>query len=164
MLLNTLPYEGVQAGRKIECPLFSDVRLNKQLYEEIMTIKYEYNKDLNLLSVKVIDIITSGDILGYFNDLLDECAFSPGIIEVVDLNDVSDFILKFSDLEKIKLASEIFVSKGHRATLIYANSVLSKNIANIMMPLFQSVKFPVHLCTTDVEIEKYKNLLLQKIN
>ena len=118
-----------------------------------MTIQYKYDDEHNHVIVTPTCSISSTEIYEYFNQLIHDSSIKSKFLEIVDFNNVEDFILKYSDLEKLEEASKLLVEKGHKTTLICAYSKRSQEIAKMMMPLFQSVKLNLILCQSESKFE-----------
>ena len=73
-----------------------------------MPIQFQYDKENNMLNLTVRGKLDSKEIVEYFNKLLEGKFLRKGFLEIVDLNEVEDFTLRYSDLEQIdRLTSEL---------------------------------------------------------
>jgi len=125
-----------------------------------MPINYKYNLENKLLLTKINGILTSSEVLNYFTKLNQDKIAKFSTHEIVDLNQVDDFILKFSDLKFITRQTEILSKNGHEITLMCAYNPLSQDIAKMMRPLFLSIDLLVIHCSSEEEFIKNKRNLL----
>ena len=94
--------------------------------------------------------------MSYFTELNQDKVAKFAVNEIVDLNQVDDFILKFSDLKFITRQTEILSENGHEITLMCAYSQLSQDIGKMMRPLFLSIDLLVIFCSSEEEFVKNK--------
>lgn len=127
-----------------------------------MTIKAEYDPGTNIFSVQASGKLTSTEIRNHLQDMLANTSCLPGFIELVNLDDVEDFALLFSDLdlEPINEACEKLLAKGHRAVLVRTYNEKSRRLAEMILPVFRAATLNVHFCNTDEEFERLSDILL----
>lgn len=125
-----------------------------------MTIKYQYDKDNNLLTLNFFDVLKSDEIVTYFSELLDKNIVDRGFIEVVDLNDVTDLTLTYFDLERLYQISKKLNKIGHKVTLICAYTEKSKKIAAMMLPIFQNINFSFHISNYKADLDNNLRLFI----
>ena len=124
-----------------------------------MPINYKYDLENKLLLTKISGVLTSAEVLSYFTRINQDKVAKFSVNEIVDLNQVDDFILKFSDLKFITRQTEILSENGHEITLMCAYNHLSQDIGKMMRPLFLSIDLLVIFCSSEEEFVKNKRNL-----
>jgi len=124
-----------------------------------MAINYTYDLENKLLRTKITGVLTSAEVLNYFTEINQDKAAKFATKEIVDLNQVEDLVLTFSDLKSITKQTEILSKNGHEITLMCAYNPLSQDIEKMMRPLFLSIDLLVILCTSEEELNKNKRNL-----
>ncbi|GAA5316313.1 MAG: hypothetical protein AseanaTS_15170 [Candidatus Pelagadaptatus aseana] len=120
-----------------------------------MPIAYEYFEDANILELKVTGELKSREIVDYFQLLLDGDFLREGFIEIVDLNGVTDFVLRFTDLEKIQQLTGQFQKAGQKATLMCCYNQRARGVSAMMNPLYLSAKFTFLICETEADKDAF---------
>ena len=120
-----------------------------------MPINFKYDNDMNTLYLKVTGILKSSEIIDYFNKLLNENFLKKGFVEVVDLNEASDFVLCYSDLSIIKELTKKLNNIGQKATLMCGYNNVSKGISSMMLPLYQRADFTFFICNSEDDPKNY---------
>jgi len=121
-----------------------------------MAINYKYDLENKLLLTQISGILTSAEVLNYFTELNQDKTAKFATKEIVDLNQIEDFVLTFSDLKFITQQTEILSKNGHEITLICAYNLLSQDIEKMMRPLFLSIDLLVIPCSSEEEFKKNK--------
>jgi len=120
-----------------------------------MPINFKYDNDTNTLYLKVTGILKSGEIIDYFNKLLNENFLKKGFVEVVDLNETTDFVLRYSDLSIIEVLTKKLNNIGQKATLMCGYDNVSKGISSMMLPLYQRADFNFFVCKSEDDLKNY---------
>jgi len=124
-----------------------------------MAITYKYDVQNKLLLTKISGVLTSAEVLNYFTELNQDKVARFATKEIVDLNQITDFVLTFSDLKLITKQTKSLSENGHQLTLMCAYNPLSQDIEKMMRPLFLSIDLLVILCSSEEEFEKNKRNL-----
>ena len=120
-----------------------------------MPINFKYDNDTNTLYLKVTGILKSSEIIDYFNNLLNENLLTKGFVEVVDLNETTDFVLRYSDLSTIEALTKKLNNIGQKATLMCGYNKVSKGISSMMLPLYQSADFNFFICNSEDDLKNF---------
>ncbi len=120
-----------------------------------MPINFKYDNDTNTLYLKVTGILKSSEIIDYFNNLLNENFLKKGFVEVVDLNETTDFVLRYSDLSIIEELTKKLNNIGQKATLMCGYNNVSKGISSMMLPLYQSADFNFFICNSEDDLKNF---------
>jgi hypothetical protein len=120
-----------------------------------MPINFKYDNDTNTLYLKVTGILKSSEIIDYFNNLLNGNSLKKGFVEVVDLNETTDFVLRYSDLSLIEELTKRLNDIGQKATLMCGYNNVSKRISSMMMPLYQRADFEFVICNSEDDLKRY---------
>jgi hypothetical protein len=120
-----------------------------------MPINFKYDNGTNTLYLKVTGILKSSEIIDYFNKLLNENFLKKGFVEVVDLNETTDFVLRYSDLSIIEKLTKKLNNIGQKATLMCGYDNVSKGISSMMLPLYQRADFNFFVCNSEDDLKNY---------
>ena len=118
-----------------------------------MTIKFKYDDKINTVNIKIIGVLESSDIIDYFKQIIDGDLVKEGFIEIVDLNEAADFVLRYSDIDKIRELSIKLNKIGHKCSLMCAYNERSKGISSMMLPLYQKVEFEYFMCDSEIYLK-----------
>lgn len=124
-----------------------------------MAINYKYDMKNKLLLTKISGVLTSTEVLNYFTELNQDKYAKFATKEIVDLNQIVDFVLTFSDLKFITEQTKTLTKNGHQLTLMCAYNPLSQDIEKMMRPLFLSIDLLVILCSSEEEFNRNKSNL-----
>jgi len=124
-----------------------------------MAINSRYDNDTNTLYLKVTGILKSSEIIDYFNKLLNGNFLKKGFVEVVDLNETTDFVLCYSDLSIIEELTKKLNNIGQKATLMCGYNNVSKGISSMMMPLYCRADFEFVICNSEYDLKRYMTAL-----
>ena len=124
-----------------------------------MAINFKYDNDTNTLYLKVTGILKSSEIINYFNNLLNENFLTKGFVEVVDLNETTDFVLRYSDLSLIEELTKRLNNIGQKATLMCGYNDVNKGISSMMMPLYCRADFEFVICNSEYDLKRYMTAL-----
>lgn len=125
-----------------------------------MPISYEYEKETNVVNIKVTGVLTSGEIVNYFEQLLESNVVREGFIEVVDLNDVEDFVLRYSDLAQIQVLTSEINKIGQKCSLMCAYNELSKGVSSMMLILYQKADFEYYMIDSFIALKSKLRVFL----
>lgn len=124
-----------------------------------MSIEYEYEQESNLIRTAIIGTLTSEDILSYAKGVMTDNEIKAGFIEIVDMNRVTDLLIRYSDILKLKEAFDQWHSNKHSISIFYTPNDLSSGISEFMRPLFYQMGLTVHFCKTKKQVAKIQNLV-----
>ncbi len=124
-----------------------------------MPIDFKYDNDTNTLYLKVTGILKSSEIIDYFNNLLNGNFLKKGFVEIVDLNETTDFVLRYSNLSIIEELTKKLNNIGQKATLMCGYNNVSKGISFMMMPLYHRADFEFIICNSEDDLKKYMTAL-----
>jgi len=119
-----------------------------------MTVHYEIEEKTNIIRTYVKGILTSADILEHVERLLADEALKDNFIEIVDLSEVVDVSITFSDLSKLKPIFSEWVKRGHSISIFYVPTPLGNEFKVFMSPIFQASGLNIQFCKTKENIEK----------
>ena len=120
-----------------------------------MPIDFSYIKEKNLLDLKVTGVLTSDEITDYFQKLLDGGFLKPDFIEIVDLNEATDFVLRYSDLEIIAQQTKALNEIGQKATMMCSYNPISKGVSDMMLPLYHKADFTFLICESESGLQTF---------
>lgn len=120
-----------------------------------MPIQYKYDIEKNLVRSYADGVVTSNDIFEYFKDIFEDKAIASGFVEVADLNDVTDFVISHSDINKIAMLAPKWKQKGHEATLFCTFNKKSEEVSSMMIPLFQKADLLLFICKSEEEFKSH---------
>ena len=110
-----------------------------------MSIGYKYDPSLNLIRTTVIGALTA-------NKILEGNEFKGGVIEIVDMTSVIDFVAKFSDGPKLNDVLSKWRDHGHAISIFYTPNQLSADVTEFMLPLVRHAGLSVHTAKTEQRI------------
>ena len=77
-----------------------------------MPISYKYFPDSNTIQAKASGVIATKDLGDYVNSILEDAEITPGFIEIVDFEDVSDLVVTYSDMSPFPHVWKRYMKKG----------------------------------------------------
>ena len=90
-----------------------------------MPITYQYETVSNLIRTRARGIITTKDLLKYISDVIEDKNIGKDFVEIINMQHVSDLIIRYSELGPFPHMWEKYLEKGCRAVVCYAPTDLS---------------------------------------
>lgn len=122
-----------------------------------MPITYRYDENTRVVHTRVKGILTSAEIVEHLSAIYADDQVNMRY-EIVDLNDISDFEMKYSEfLKVVRLASKL-IENGHEGMAFCAYRRKPQAIIRLMLSAFSSLAFSLHVCTSPEEYESIYQL------
>jgi len=124
-----------------------------------MPIKYDNDKNKNIVYSYPSGLISMSEITEYFNKLVKDPNVGSDFIEIANLNEVTEF--KFSYKEALQLPNlfaEIKNKKNHKGTILIGKKDFQFGMAR-MMSIISENDLTVRVVRSQEDAEKEVNLL-----
>ena len=124
-----------------------------------MPIKYDYDKDRNLVYAYPSGAILISDISQYFNTLIEDPNVENDFIEIVDLDGVNEFKFSYNEaLELPNLFAGLKNKKNHRGVIIIGKKDFQFGMAR-MMSIISENDLTVRVVRSQEDAEKEINVI-----
>ena len=109
-----------------------------------MPVRYTFEAATRTVETTCSGILTMGEIVRYFEELAADDAVASGVIEVVDLTGVDDFVLSSSEASRIPEAyKRVQAAKSIEATFLLGTTDANFGVGRMIQSYFHS-RFPDH--------------------
>jgi len=124
-----------------------------------MPIKYDYDKDKNIVYSYPSGLISMSDITEYFNKLVEDPNVENGFIEIANLNEVTEFKISYKEaLQLPNSFAEVKYKKNHKGTILIGKNDSQFGMAR-MMSIISENESTVRVVRSQEDAEKVVNEL-----
>lgn len=124
-----------------------------------MSISYDYDVEKNIIRVKAKGVISTDDILNYVTTIIKNKNIKKGFVEIVDIESVEDFTLRYSDTTIFSDVWIKYMEKGCIGTIIYAPNDLGFGVMRMLQATIlrseEAEKISFNVVRTKEDIYKY---------
>jgi len=105
-----------------------------------MAISYEFDEKENIVYVTATGFLTSLDIMNYVEEWFQKIN-KPGVIELIDMNGVCDFLIQHSDVTKLvdRTKESVFIRPAY--SVFIASNAASKKISELLKVLIRQAEW-----------------------
>ena len=90
-----------------------------------MPIKYDYDKDKNIVFSYPSGLIYMSDITEYFNKMVEDPNVESDFIEIANLNEITEFKFSYKEASQLpNLFAEVKNKKNHKGTILIGKHLL----------------------------------------
>lgn len=101
-------------------------------------MNYSYNKDLNLVMLRPIGIVSVQNILSYGQELLDKGYMTHRTIEYVDMSEIEDLSIFYTDSLSLASMHNKWIEAGWFGSYYYAPRDIHMGIVNMVASVVKS--------------------------
>ena len=124
-----------------------------------MPIKYDYDKNKNIVCSKPSGLISISDIAEYFNKLVEDPNVEKGFIEIANLSEVTEFKISYKEaLQLPNLFAEVKNKKNHKGTILIGKKDFQFGMAR-MMSIISENESTIRVVRSQEDAEKVVNEL-----
>jgi hypothetical protein len=103
-----------------------------------MPLRYEYDQDQNIVNTYPYDELSTLEIADYFIEMIKDDEIRMGFIELVNFENVENFLISYNEAEKIiKAYNALNELKNIRATIFIAERDLHYGMARMLQTLHE---------------------------
>ena len=126
-----------------------------------MPIEYSYDDEEKEILCLVSGTLTSGEIVEYFGKIISDKRIKD-FYEIVNLSEVNDLVVRYSDLGKLRKQSKIWKGNGHKFTFFLTPTETSKGIVDLLTPVLRSADIFTYICSKEDELTNYLSKIKAK--
>ncbi len=124
-----------------------------------MPIKYDYDKNKNIVYSYPSGLISMSDITEYFNKLVEDPNVESDFIEIANLNEVTEFKFSYKDaLQLPNLFAGVKNKKNHKGTILIGKKDFQFGMAR-MMSIISENDLTIRVVRSQEDAEKEVNIL-----
>ena len=124
-----------------------------------MAIKYECDKDRNIVYAYPSGLVSMSDISKYFNELVEDPNVGNDFIEIASLEGVEEFKFSYSEaLQLPNMFAKLKNKKNHRGTILIGKKDFQFGMAR-MMSIISENDLTIRVVRSQEEAEKEVNKL-----
>ena len=125
-----------------------------------MPIKYEYDREKNIVYGYPYGLVSMSDITQYFDNLVEDSKVGSDFIEIVNLDEVTEFRLSYKEaLQLPDLFAKVNNTKKHRGTILIGKKDFQFGMARMMSTITEN-DFSVRVVRSLEDAEKALEELL----
>ena len=119
-----------------------------------MPIKYDYDKNKNIVYSYPSGLISISDISEYFNKLVEDPNVESDFIEIANLHEVTEFKISYKEaLQLPDLFAEVNNKKNHKGTILIGEKDFQFGMAR-MMSIISENDFTIRVVRSKEDAEK----------
>jgi len=124
-----------------------------------MPIKYDYDKNKNIVYSYPSGLISISDIAEYFNKLVEDPNVEKDFIEIANLSEVTEFKISYKEaLQLPNLFAEVKNKKNHKGTILIGKKDFQFGMAR-MMSIISENDLTVRVVRSQEDAEKEINVI-----
>lgn len=124
-----------------------------------MPIKYDHDKNKNIVYSYPSGLVSMSDIAGYFNRLVEDPNVGSDFIEIVSLDEVTEFKFSYSEaLQLPSIFSAVKKKKNHKGAILIGKKDFQFGMAR-MMSIISENDLKISVVRSKEDAEKEINIL-----
>ena len=124
-----------------------------------MPIKYDYDKEKNIVYGYPYGLVSMSDITQYFNKLVEDPNVESDFIEIANLREVAEFKISYKEaLQLPNLFAEVNNKKNHKGTILIGEKDFQFGMAR-MMSIISENDLTIRVVRSQEDAEKVVNEL-----
>lgn len=118
-----------------------------------MAIEFKFNDEIGMIIMSPKGTISLDEVIEYEAKFLSENCIPPKYVEVIKMDGIEDIVFSYKSFKAMFDAVELWKKHGHKLTLFCAFTEKHKEMADLLLPIFQHIDITIQVCYSQKEYE-----------
>jgi len=124
-----------------------------------MPIELHYDESTSVVTMTAKGIVTIEEVIEYENIFISQYPTPREFIEIIKTEELDDVVFSYTSFKALAISIEQWKKHGQKATLFCAFSQKHKEIAELLLPIFQHLDITIQVCYSPEELQEMTQAL-----